>query len=471
MLEHCQHHKEVNMAYRIVSKYGKGIGTGQVAKENEEKLRQDAAFRTSERERAMKVIADRKAAGEDISPQEAYLKRIEEYDSQAMPTLGALDNVLDGNKSNEELGANRLSPTVSGLDEISKAQSDIKIRNLEAAFEQGATAREGEERASIEQKQRTDKAFADFIASRPETGLGAQQRIQSDIALGSNLASIDRRGSEAQAQLGLNIANVKDQAAVETLQRAEQAAERAFETELATIGRYANDFLAEIERRRATPDTNDDRLIPYLESAQADKMASESALPSYPQALEAYRLGVRSPEVMQVLNASGFEVSTGGTGGSRSSSTTGPTPDQKSAYLAFWNNYFNNPAWANDPQGIISTITSDKTIIPQIGEELYDQLLSDAMSFAQGYKPPEPTIEEPTFAETFNVTDAYTVLNKLKTLEQIAVQLDDWASKGVPQAQLDDLARSYGIPIQGRTGDNFAPINFGITPSPFRNMK
>ena len=82
--------------------------------------------------------------------------------SMALPTMDAMDSILDGNKSNEELGIadlGKTQTTTSPIDDISRAQADIKIRNLESAFEKGNIAREEEERSAIEQKQRTDKAF------------------------------------------------------------------------------------------------------------------------------------------------------------------------------------------------------------------------------------------------------------------------------------------------------------------------
>lgn len=44
------------------------------------------------------------------------------------------------------------------------------------------------------------------------------------------------------------------------------------------VEQYANDYQAEINRRRATPDTNDDYLIPQLEAARANKVFSSPEL-------------------------------------------------------------------------------------------------------------------------------------------------------------------------------------------------
>jgi len=461
------------MAYEIISKEGRGIVADEKTASDRERLKTDMAFRTSEIERARRVMADRAEKGADTSHQQLYIDQINAMEpvKEDLPTLNALDNVLDGNKSNEDLGANRLS---NGLDEIAKAQTDMKVRNLESAFEKGNIAREEEERFAIEQKQRTDKRFADFIASRPQTGLGAQQSIQSDIALGANLAGIDRRGSEAASDLAMNIANVQSQGQLETAQRAEEEKARQFEMELQTIGRYANDFMAEIERRKSTPDTADDKLIPYLEAARQEKIMSQNLDPvtgqplptqmSIPQALEAYRMGIRSPEVMSVLNASGYEVSTGGGGGG---GQTGPTSEQNAAYLAFWNNYMNNPAWADNPQGIIQAITSDKTIEQQIGTTLYNQLLQDAMSYAQGYKPEQPIVDAPKPIEPLSSSEINTYAKELEGITNVDIieqRLDNLYYGGMPAEQVKQIAWTKGAVW---SPPNFAASNFGQKTSGF----
>lgn len=54
------------------------------------------------------------------------------------------------------------------------------------------------------------------------------------------------------------------------LARGETTANR--QMELDTLTRYSNDYQAEINRRQSTPDTTDDWLIPYLQTARQDKI-------------------------------------------------------------------------------------------------------------------------------------------------------------------------------------------------------
>ena len=52
----------------------------------------------------------------------------------------------------------------------------------------------------------------------------------------------------------------------------------ALQKELDTISRYYSDFQAEINRRKASADTSDDNLIPYLEAARQQKIQDQSAV-------------------------------------------------------------------------------------------------------------------------------------------------------------------------------------------------
>lgn len=52
-----------------------------------------------------------------------------------------------------------------------------------------------------------------------------------------------------------------------------EAIEAKFREELSNITQYSQDYSAEIQRRQGTPDTADDRLIPFLESAKQGKLS------------------------------------------------------------------------------------------------------------------------------------------------------------------------------------------------------
>jgi hypothetical protein len=74
------------------------------------------------------------------------------------------------------------------------------------------------------------------------------------------------------------------------------------------MGRYFNDFKAEIDRRQGTADKSDDALIPYLWAARAEKQAKQladadnSASQAYKNAYNMWlQLGVATPEVARIL--------------------------------------------------------------------------------------------------------------------------------------------------------------------------
>lgn len=92
-------------------------------------------------------------------------------------------------------------------------------------------------------------------------------------------------------------------------QEAKTAADTAAQDrELASIGQFSGDFMAEIQRRQNTADTTDDWMIPYLTAARNQKIAaqnsakSEAASENYDRAFKMFQtLGTASGWVAEAL--------------------------------------------------------------------------------------------------------------------------------------------------------------------------
>jgi len=87
-----------------------------------------------------------------------------------------------------------------------------------------------------------------------------------------------------------------------------EIADAALQKKLDTINQHSNNFAAEIQRIQATPDTDDDALIPYLQSARQMKIAAQESAKStqaadlYDKAMETFKqLGVASGWVASAL--------------------------------------------------------------------------------------------------------------------------------------------------------------------------
>jgi len=89
-----------------------------------------------------------------------------------------------------------------------------------------------------------------------------------------------------------------------------------------------------------------------------------------------------------------------------------PTSEQEANYYAMWNNYLSpQSAWANDPQGMLASLSRDNTIRQQIGDVLYERLLSEAQAVAQGYQPPAPYTREEYLKDLQTESDIYALEN------------------------------------------------------------
>jgi hypothetical protein len=181
----------------------------------------------------------------------------------------------------------------------------------------------------------------------------ASQKLQALLAENTRIDELNRdqerysqEYSDRQKQQEFNNSNT-------LADREAEAASKALKSEIETMGRYYNDFKAEIDRRQGTADKSDDALIPYLWAARAEKQAKQladadnSASQAYKNAYNMWlQLGVATPEVARILgieagaktldkvkaeystNKPYYSPNSGGSSGS-----SGSTPKPKPFYL------------------------------------------------------------------------------------------------------------------------------------------
>jgi hypothetical protein len=85
-------------------------------------------------------------------------------------------------------------------------------------------------------------------------------------------------------------------------------ASQQLEREIASIGAYSNDYMAEIQRRQNSADTADNALIPYLQAARNEKIAQQRAQAdntssqAYKNAYNLWlQLGIATQEIADIL--------------------------------------------------------------------------------------------------------------------------------------------------------------------------
>ena len=116
---------------QIVSPVGKGTVVTEQTKLDDDKLRVDADFRTSEIARANQVIKDRLAAGLDITAQQNYIDKINGY---AEAAVGVLDNKVD----EKQVVETETDVTDFGFDNQYKQKIDDLLSQIEQRLQPGA---------------------------------------------------------------------------------------------------------------------------------------------------------------------------------------------------------------------------------------------------------------------------------------------------------------------------------------------
>jgi len=172
------------------------------------------------------------------------------------------------------------------LQDVLRRQTEVE-QNYQAALQQATSAAEAQRLQMLIEQVRSDRQYT--LQEAQLTGmLGGQTTMQGQQA------------AREAAQFDINQED-----------RAINMQDRAMQREIETISQFANQpggYMAEIQRRQATPDTADDALIPYLTIARDMKIAAEEAQKSsqataqYGQALDMFKqLGVANGWIAQAL--------------------------------------------------------------------------------------------------------------------------------------------------------------------------
>lgn len=188
----------------------------QAEKEYQEKIRQE------------NILLEDKRRQEDIALEEARRKEGIALEDKRLQESRAYNERIQAQRDARELELMQLG--WSREDARTKANQEQKALDDARAIEMGTTGRfSGDYQAEINRRLATPDPSDDYLIPQ------LQAERQQKIATGQE----DTR-----------------------------------KTELANIGQYSNDFQAEINRRQGTSDTSDDWLIPYLQSARQEKIAS-----------------------------------------------------------------------------------------------------------------------------------------------------------------------------------------------------
>jgi len=126
----------------------------------------------------------------------------------------------------------------------------------------------------------------------------AAQKLQAIMAQEQRAGEMAEDTRRWEADFGLQQQELEDSKAAERLRN-----------ELASIGAYSNDYMAEIQRRQGTESKEDDAMIPYLTAARNEKIAAQlaqadnTANQAYKNAYELWKqLGVATEDIARVLN-------------------------------------------------------------------------------------------------------------------------------------------------------------------------
>lgn len=280
--------------------------------------------------------------------------------------------------------------------------------------------------------------------------LGASREQEQNIR-----ADIERRVSEAQMMRDQGIATAESEAdlmimqnqlaELERIEADKKASEAKAESDfLMTIGRFSNNYQAEINRNKNDGDPTNDWQIPFLETARQDKIATQGldqqGQPieqgiSYtiPQALEATRQGYWSKEIADALGIPFTEQGKAqvmGYSGGGGSAVKQPTDTGMAGDLVKEQNmrgHLNslgttyNPNTMKTEQKSLSAVNKIKdiesnyaTYVEQYGEEVVNKLTTELAYEAglPGFEQPQAEIADLSGSEAQKLWEQVGVANE-----------------------------------------------------------
>jgi len=329
-------------------------------------------------------------------------------------------------------------------EQIKEAKVNKAVEGFKKAYEQ-TSGRLGQEKASLTPrflKERrgleTEAAMAGRRGevARATGGLGqagavGQSQLGLDVAkmgaIGSLAeqkqaltADIERRQSEAQLLRDQGIATAQSDAEIalltQQLRDLESAETQTRQDTLATLGAYGADYQARINELQNDGDPSNDWVIPFLQTARQEKIQTQGLDPitgqplqtgiqyTVPQALEAYRLGIRSPEVMAALSEGGLITApTGGGGGGVA------TPEITDAQVLTNMSAIRgmlDTAGLTGQQAINYLSSNSQGLINKFGREAFDAMTNELFQGMQPVDPVEPPPVEELPRDVQNILEA-----------------------------------------------------------------
>lgn len=196
------------------------------------------------------------------------------------------------------------------LEELAQLRSQGQVNALQQAIERTrqGLAQERQAIAPLANEQRRQAGVQDTMNRQALANMRIQQGLSGSGAVGQDtiaqnviqsgrlgaidtqeaqaIADIERRAQTAEQDYQFAVANAKNAADIEFAKLRYEAAkdaeakleaqkEQGFQRELATIGQYADDYQAEIDRRMAI--NPNDPIIPFLQAERQKKIAGQTA--------------------------------------------------------------------------------------------------------------------------------------------------------------------------------------------------
>lgn len=220
------------------------------------------------------------------------------------------------------------------INQLKKLQQQLTAQQLQQAQQESISALEQEKaqvpqlykqqrNVAVGQSEKYARNFAEYLANRGLTtsGAAAQGEISRQGNLSTALSTLGQQQAQAITNINRQISGVKTSTAnqlananlqleqdylskIATQNQSER--EQAFQNQVAGIGQYSQDYMAEIQRRQAI--NPNDPLIPYLYQARQEKISSQQESESaYVKSLEdnAWKIftntGVANQYVQDVL--------------------------------------------------------------------------------------------------------------------------------------------------------------------------
>jgi hypothetical protein len=204
------------MAYKIISKFGKGIkASREQTKRNNNRIKSDSKYRRQEMSRATKVYHDRQKAGLDTSAQNRYIKKLQSYSSGRSSRSSDDRHFRSSVRDNEDIQEK--------IKELAEAKKRATIAKLDKSRSQALSTLASEE-AKIQpmyydkrndvstQSKINAKNFAEYYAStgQNKAGINTQAKIANQASLQRGIGDLKQAEADAFADIEKRRTNINN---------------------------------------------------------------------------------------------------------------------------------------------------------------------------------------------------------------------------------------------------------------------